>query len=187
MKHWALPSEVEAVFGSFLTCEFATVGKGGCPVALPILPTYWAERGQFVLASPVALAQKAANVRRNPRVSLLYSNPTGSGLVSPPAVLVQGDGQAPDQVVTGTTGLDPALLTALAADSRKMLRKQPGMRVYLANPLTRHIMEWYFLRVLIFVTPRRITWWDDGDLARPAHSLEGPNVSADRQIPARIS
>ncbi len=173
-----MPPEVEAVFRSFLTCEFTTLGKGGVPVAWPTLPTYWSERGQFVIASPVALAQKAANVRRDPRVSLLFSNPTGSGLASPPAVLVQGVAQAPDRVLTGAAGLELDLLAHLSRQARRMLGTQPGVRLYLANPLTRYVMEWYFVRVLIFVTPRRLTWWDGGDFERSPHTLEAPNVAA---------
>ncbi len=153
-----LPPKVTSVVHNFLTCEFTTLGKGGVPIAWPTLPTYWPERGQFVVASPVALSQKAANVRRNPRVSLLYSNPAGSGLDHPPAVLVQGEARAPEGVLTGTAGLDPGLVARLVEQGRRLMRTQPGMRMYLANPLTRYVMEWYFIRVFIYVTPRRITW-----------------------------
>lgn len=184
MKPWALPSEVEAVFGSFLTCEFATLGQGGRPVAWPILPTYWAERGQFVLACPVALAQKAANARRDPRVSLLYSNPTGSGLDHPPAVLVQGQARVMDRLVTDLKDLDPALLPVLGAQGQRLFRTQPGMRLYLANPLTRYVMEWYFIRQFMFVTPRRITWWPAGDFEAEPSRLEAPDVERDHPLSA---
>lgn len=171
-----LPPEVEAVVSRFMTCEFTTLGKGSLPITWPTLPTYWPERGQFLVASPAALSQKAANVRRNPRVSLLYSNPTGSGLANPPAVLFQGDARSPDQIFTGVAGLDPVLVGHLARQGRRLMGTQPGMRLYLANPLTRYIMEWYFIRVFIFVTPRRLTWWDDGDFERQPHYLELPHV-----------
>jgi hypothetical protein len=179
-----VPADVDAVFRNFMTCEFTTLGKGGVPIAWPTLPTYWAERGQFVIASPIALAQKAANVRRNPRVSLLYSNPTGSGLVRPPSVLVQGDGYAPDQIITGTAGLDPELLAHLSRQGQRLLGTQPSLRLYVANPLTRYVMGWYFVRLFIFVTPRRISWWDDGNFERPPHCQEVPYVEADRALPA---
>jgi hypothetical protein len=182
-----LPPEVAAVVQNFLTCEFTTLGKGGVPIAWPTLPIYWAERGLFVIASPAALSQKAANVRRNPRVSLLYSNPAGSGLARPPAVLVQGDACSPDEVLTGTTGVDPGLVAAFVAQGLRLTRTQPGTRLYLANPLTRYVMGWYFIRVIIYVTPRRITWWPGGDFDSPPHVLEASDVGivgADLYVPA---
>ncbi|MEP7359210.1 MAG: pyridoxamine 5'-phosphate oxidase family protein [Anaerolineales bacterium] len=178
MTTLALPPAVEAVFNHFMTCEFTTLGKGGVPITWPTLPIYWPEHGQFVIASPLALSQKAANVRRDPRVALLFSNPTGSGLADPPAVLVQGDGKASDEIVTGTAGLDPQLLGHLARQGQRLLATQPGMRLYLANPLTRYIMGWYFVRVFMVVRPRRLTWWDGGDFQHPAHSLEVSHVDA---------
>ena len=177
-----VPPEVEAVFHNFMTCEFTTLGKGGVPIAWPTLPIYWPERGQFVIASPVALSQKAANVRRNPRVSLLYSNPTGSGLANPPAVLVQGDALAPEQVMADAASFDPELLPHLARQGKRMLGTQPGLRIYLANPLTRYVMGWYFVRVFINVTPRAITWWEGGDFKRVPHSQEAPHVAADNKV-----
>ena len=184
MAELELPSEVAAVVDHFLTCEFTTLGKGGVPISWPTLPTYWPERGQFVIASPAALSQKAANVRRNPRVSLLYSNPTGSGLHQPPAVLVQGEAYAPEGVLVGATGLEPSLAACLAQQGRRLMGSQPGIRLYLANPLTRAVMEWYFIRVFIYVTPRRIIWWPGGDTQRAPQVLEVPHVGSNREVSA---
>jgi hypothetical protein len=33
----------------------------------------------------------------------------------------------------------------------------------LPGPL-RHLVDWYCWRILIYVHPRRIRWWPDGDL-----------------------
>jgi hypothetical protein len=180
----ALPAAIEAVFNNFMTCEFTTLGKGGVPIAWPTLPTYWAEQGQFVIASPVALSQKAANVRRDPRVALLFSNPTGSGLVDPPAVLVQGRAHSPDQSLAGTAGLHPQVVAHFARQGRRMLGTQPGLRLYLANPLTRFVMEWYFIRVFIYITPSRLTWWAGGDFERTPQHWEVPHVATDQALPA---
>jgi hypothetical protein len=184
MSAAVLPGEVEAVFANFLTCEFATVGKDGRPVAWPIMPTYWPERQLFVLASPIALAQKAANARRNPRVSLLFSHPIGSGLECPPAVLVQGDARVMDGLVTKVDDIEPALLPILAAQGRRLYHKQPGLRLYVANPLTRYVMAWYFIRQFVFVSPRRITWWPAGDFDAVPETLEVPHVETDFALSA---
>ncbi len=38
------------------------------------------ETGKFLLTTSVALPVKAFNIRRDPHVALLFSDPTGSGL-----------------------------------------------------------------------------------------------------------
>jgi hypothetical protein len=41
--------------------------------------------------------KKADDAARNPKVALLFSDPTGSGLEAPPAVLVQGTAAVDDR------------------------------------------------------------------------------------------
>lgn len=95
-----LPKEIDAVFREFRTCETSTLAKDGTPITWPTSPLYQPEKGHFLIATSIGLPQKAFNIRRNPRVSLLFSDSTGSGLVDPPAVLVQGDAEAPEEIVT---------------------------------------------------------------------------------------
>jgi hypothetical protein len=65
----------------------------------------------------------------HPQVAMLYSNPTGSGLAAPPAVLVQGEAVCPDRIVTQSDELD--------ALGRLVMVRQPVSARYSANPLTR--------------------------------------------------
>jgi hypothetical protein len=163
-----VPDAVRAVFYHFFTCEMTTVGsKSRQPVTWPVMPLYWQQRGQFVLFTSIGLPQKALNVRRHPRVSLLFSDPTGSELTNPPTVLVQGEAQAPDAIVAAINGLEPELLELIKAQALRMLALQPAMKMYLRNALTRYLMDWYFMRLVITVTPRRIQWWEAGDTSRP--------------------
>jgi hypothetical protein len=117
-----------------------------------------------LITTSIALAQKAFNVRRNPRVSLLFSDPTACGLGDPPAVLVQGDAEAPEAIETSVAGF--------AEDLRKVYRRQPASRVYGSNPITRRLMDWYFMRLSIRMTPRRILWWPGGDFWREPSELD---------------
>src|SRR5713101_3659019 len=105
MATMQLPAHVAAVFRNFLTCELTTFARDGTPMTWPTMPIYRPEPFQFVILTPIGLPQKALNIRRVPRVSLLFSDPTGSDLASPPAVLVQGDAVAPDQILSSTTAL----------------------------------------------------------------------------------
>jgi hypothetical protein len=164
-----LPSEVEAVFREFRTSEFSTIARDGTPITWPTSPRYQAEQARFLVTVSIGLSQKAVNIRRNPHVALLYSNPTGSGLLSPPSVLVQGDAIAPDNVVTSLDGLEDYWRDTIFA-------RQPASAAFSRNALTRKLMDWYYMRLLIFVSPRRILWWPAGDFSQPAHRLEVMHV-----------
>lgn len=159
-----LPPAVRAVFDEFRACEFSTLAKDGTPIAWPTLPFYDADAGQFVVTTSIAFPQKAFNVRRNPRVSLLFSDPTASGLTDPPAVLIQGDAEAPDAVDTSIRGYEERL--------RLVFQRQPSGGIYSSNPLMRRYFDWYYMRLQVIVTPRRIRWWPRGDFARAPHEIE---------------
>src|ERR1043166_7217615 len=94
-----LPAEVEMVFKEFRTCELTTLAKDGSPLTWPTTALFDQEQERFVISTSIGFPQKAFNIRRNPRVSLLFSNPTGSGLSQPPAVLVQGEAAISEQVM----------------------------------------------------------------------------------------
>lgn len=83
-----LPPEVEGVFREFCTCEFSTLARD--PDHLAYGDPVTARGAHFVLTISIGMPQKAFNIRCDPRVSLLFSDPTASGLRRPPAVLVQG-------------------------------------------------------------------------------------------------
>lgn len=171
-----LPAHVEAVFHEFMTCEFSTVARDGTPITWPTLPVYIPGRFQFMILTSPGLAQKAFNVRRNPHVSLLYSEPTGSGLEHPPAVLIQGRAESPDEIMTSLRGADPELVQALKVQTRKMMQRQPAVPLYMLNPVSRYLMDWYFMRLVITVTPARVMWWEDRDFSRSPQTWEVNHV-----------
>ena len=156
---FGVPAEVGAVVREFRTCELSTIARDGTPVTWPTAAFFEPERRRLFITSSVGLAQKAANVRRDARVALLFSNGTGSGLVRPPHVLIQGDAEAPPELAQ----LDERFEWI----TRVMLERQPvGITLMgvLPGPL-RHLADWYGWRVLVYVRPRRIRWWQDGDLS----------------------
>src|SRR2546425_456429 len=89
-----VPPWVRETFDGYLVCEFTTV-KSGKPVTLPLLPFYLPDSGKFVVTSSILFSKKAENVKQNPKVSLLFSNPEGSN-AGKHAVLVQGIAHADD-------------------------------------------------------------------------------------------
>jgi hypothetical protein len=165
-----LPPDVWAVIRAFRTCEFTTLARDGTPITWPTVPFYDPSRGVFIITTSIALAQKAINARRNPHVSLFFSDPTASGLQHPPAVLIQGDALAPDRI---ETEIDPQV----AAGVEELMRRQPSSTFFSANRLARYLFDWYYMRLRIEVTPRRALWWPAGDMSGRAFEQEMPSVA----------
>lgn len=148
---------------SFLTAELTTVSARGIPATWPVLPSVEWGTGRVTILTSIGLPQKALNIRRRPDVSLLFSDPTGSGLVDPPSVLIEGAAEVSEDILTSVSQIDDtAIRDALERDALDLLRRQPAVRVYADNPITRGLMDWYFLRLMILVRPRRISWGKAG-------------------------
>ena len=163
MRTFNLPTELEAVFREFRTSELSTLAKDGTPITWPITPLYQPEKGSFLITTSIGFPQKAFNIRRNPRVALFFSDPTGCDLVDPPAVLVQGNAEAPDLVST---------VMDFEAPARVVAQRQSTGVSSINRPLMRYLFDWYYMRLPIYVTPRRLLWWDQGDFRRLPHEME---------------
>ena len=152
-----LPSGAEAVLRSFRCAEFSTVTRDGCPVAVQVSPFWQPAKGHILVTTGIGLPSKAYNARRNRHVSLLFSDPTGSGLDDPPAVLMQGDATVSD-------------LTLWDGELNEFwpwfMARQPKSHLLSANPVTRWLMDWYYMRLLIHVEPTSIRWWPHLDMSR---------------------
>jgi hypothetical protein len=120
-----------------------------------VLPFWQPQEGRFLITTSIGLPHKAFNVRRNPHVSLLFSDPTASGLVDPPAVLVRGNAEAPDEVETSMVGFEDEM--------RQVFQRQPASGMYSSNRFMRYLFEWYYMRLLIHVAPHHLLWWPQGD------------------------
>ncbi len=164
-----IPPEVETVLREFRVCEFTTLSRDGTPTSWPTAALYEPDPGRFLITTAIGFPQKVYNIRRNPRVSLLFSDPTASKLVSPAAVLVQGDASVQDSVVTSTAGLEEYW-------REKIFSRQPSSEMISSNPIMRRWMDWYYMRLLIYVKPCRISWWPAGDFQQPAHVQEVNHV-----------
>lgn len=167
------PPEVVAVFREFRTCELTTLSREGVPTTWPTSARYQPELSRFLITTSIGFSQKAINIRRNPRVAMLFSDPTGSGLATPPAVLVQGDGVVSEEVVTAVDGLEDYW-------RENIFRRQPTTGFFSSNAVTRKLMDWNFMRLLIFIKPCEVYWWAAGDFSRPAQRLQVMHVEKNR-------
>lgn len=153
-----LSTDVATALAAYRTCEFATVSRSGTPIPWPIT-TLPRPDGSFLLTTSIGAPQKAFNVRRNPAVAMLFSDPTASGLVAPPQVLVQGTADCPDEIVTD--------IRAHADYWTRLFRWQPGSRSYGNSAISRWLMDFYYQRLIITVTPVTVA-------TRPPASFDTP-------------
>ncbi|MFG1929492.1 pyridoxamine 5'-phosphate oxidase family protein [Mycobacterium sp. NPDC048908] len=153
------------IIDKYFTCEFTTFSRDGAPVTWPVSPRLL-EDGRLIAATSIGLPQKAFNIRRNPKVSLLFSDPTGSGVSQPGAVLIQGDATAEDRIVT-----DMASNPDLAAALQTVMARQPAGALW-STWLGKRLWWSYYMRILIYVTPRRALFWPDRDFSASPEELD---------------
>jgi pyridoxamine 5'-phosphate oxidase-like protein len=151
-----LPIEVQQVFDRFITTEYTTVDADGQPITWPVTPYYRPGDRQIDLTTGLGYPKKADDARRNPHVSLLFSDPTGSGLERPPAVLVQGTATVDDEDLEANR----------ARYARESVEKLPATKsMYPPKPVQR-LFQWYFTRIYVGVRPERIYVWPECDFSR---------------------
>jgi hypothetical protein len=151
-----LPTEVQQVFDRFITTEYTTVDANGQPITWPVTPYYKPGDPCVDISTGLGYPKKAEDARRNPHVSLLFSDPTGSRLERPPAVLVQG-----------TARVDDADLEANRERyARESLEKLPETKDMYPPKFVQRLFQWYFARIYVKVRPERVYVWDEGDFGR---------------------
>src|SRR5215216_1503148 len=151
-----LPLEVQQVFDRFVTTEFTTIDGRGQPITWPLTPYYSPGDACIDVTTGLGYPKKAHDAAANPRVALLFSDPTGSGLEDPPQVLVQGTAEVDDRDL----GANRERYT------REATEKLPATKSQLPPKPVRALFGWYFTRIYVHVRPERIYVWPQG--MRPA-------------------
>jgi hypothetical protein len=151
----SLPQEVRDTFERFITTEFTTIDARQQPITWPVTPYYSQGASEIEVTTGLGYPKKAEDARRNPRVSLLFSDPTGSGLDAGSQVLVQGPAEIDDR--------------DLAANRERYWResgeKLPAIKEMHPPKLVRGLFSWYYTRLYIKVRPERVFIWPSGDLS----------------------
>ncbi|HEV8191722.1 MAG TPA: pyridoxamine 5'-phosphate oxidase family protein [Ktedonobacterales bacterium] len=178
MPELQLPPEVASVLRENYTAEVTTVSRQGQPLSWPALTYFDESNGQLFLTVSIAFPVKAFNARRHPQVSLLYSDPTGSTLADPPAVLVQGTATVAEVLDLG--------IPQMRALAKLAQVRQPDSRRFSSNRIARRLFAWYlFQRIGITVTPRRLLLWPGRDFSQtPTELLLGQAVPAAQEYEA---
>ena len=150
-----LPTEVQQVFDRFVTTEFTTVDGRGQPITWPLTPYYQPGDPCIDVTTGLGYPKKANDARANPKVALLFSDPTGCGMDDAPQVLVQGTAQVDDRDLDANR----------ERYRRELVQKLPGTKTQLPPKFLQRAFDWYFTRVYVQVRPERVYVWSDGDVA----------------------
>ena len=157
-----LPQDVQEVFDRFIMTEFTTVDGRGQPITWPVTPYYRPGETCIDVTTGLGYPKKANDARADPRVALLFSDPTGSGLQSPPMVLVQGTAEVDDR--------------DLEANRRRYeeesAEKLPHTQDEMPPRFVRRFFNWYFTRLYVHVRPERVYVWPSGDAAAEPRLLD---------------
>jgi hypothetical protein len=100
--------------------------------------------------------KKADDAARHPSVSLLFSDPTGSGIDSGMKVLVQGTATVDDEDLNANAERYVSESGVKLPATKKMNPPKP----------IRPMFNWYYARIYIKVRPERVFVWPEGDLAQ---------------------
>lgn len=151
----SLPADVQAVFDRFITTELTTIDQRGQPITWPVTPYYSPGAPCIDVTTGLGYPKKARDAAANPLVSLLFSDPTGSGLVDPPMVLVQGSAEVDDRDLDANR----------ERYARESAQKLPDVGRLLPPRPVRRFFDWYFTRIYIHVRPERVYVWPRGEVA----------------------
>ena len=143
---------MQAVFDRFITTELTTVDSAGQPITWPVTPYYRPGDPCIDVTTGLGYPKKANDAQANPLVSMLFSDPTGSGLKDPPTVLVQGSAEVDDKNLEANR----------ERYARESAEKLPGAVRRLPPDPFRRFFSWYFTRIYIHVRPERIYVWPHG-------------------------
>jgi hypothetical protein len=169
------PSELGDLFARSVTAEFSSFNRSGTPVTIPTIP-YVGENGTIDISTGVTYPTKAERARRNPQVSLLFADPVGDGMEHAPVALIQGHAAVRDADLQANT--DRYVLRS----AQKVPEATKGQPKFVLKR-----MAFYYARVWIEITPLRIRWWPNRELAQsPEEWRAAPNLELPTSDPGPV-
>lgn len=150
-----LPPVVDELLKRALAAELTVVGGRGHPVTHPLIPLWDGEK--IFMTSSVLFSKKLEHIKRNGRVSIAITDAVATGGL-PARCTIQGDARIIEDDPHSTWELVLHLWRA----------KEPAIDSFLGKRIA---LPLFFERSIIEVTPRRVLWWEDGDVSRAPAEL----------------
>jgi hypothetical protein len=147
-----LPEDVQQVFDRFITTEYTTVDRRGQPITWPVTPYYKPGDECIDITTGLGYPKKADDAAANPKVALLFSEPNGSGLDSPPTILVQGTAVVDDRDLEANR----------ERYARESVEKLPATQSMHPPKFVQKMLDWYYKRIYVHVRPERVYIWRAG-------------------------
>ncbi len=168
---------------AYRVAEFVTLARDGSPVGWPLDPDLEGDR--LVFSTGYVYPAKARNAQRDPRVAVLYSDPTASGRTdADPLVLVQGRCEVLDADLQANTERYVAQHIRTASPLAPMLKV----------PMLRQLLVGYLTRIWMEVVPERVLSWPRTGsppaslvASRPATYTPGPGLQLPDQVRRWVS
>ena len=144
-----LPQEAREAFLRFVTTELTTVDARQQPITWPVTPYYEDGAPTIDITTGLGYPKKADDARRNPRVALLFSDPTGSGLEDEVKVLVQGIAEVDESDLDANR----------ERYARESAAKLPATKDMQPPKFVQGMLNWYYARIYVKVRPERVLIW----------------------------
>jgi hypothetical protein len=151
----SLPESVQAVFDRFITTEYTTIDAVGKPITWPVTPYYRPGDPCIDVTTGLGYPKKANDARKNPKVALLFSDPTGCGITDPATVLVQGTADVDDRDLEANR----------VRYDRECIEKLPAVKEMSPPEFMKKRLGWYYTRIYVHVRPERVYIWHNGDMS----------------------
>jgi len=163
-----MPGWIEEVFEKYLTAEL-TYLDGEIPRTIAVLPYYDASKKLIVITTSPAFYKKVACIKKNPRVSVLFSNPKYSGAEERAVVLVRGIAKVRENIEENLNYLINLMINQKECWKKTVLER---IAEELMSPLAKKLLDWYIYRILIEVKPQTLLFWRDGNVENDPELLE---------------
>ncbi len=139
-----LPNRVTELLRSSMFTQFATVNSAGVPIDTPMLCLPSEGLRTIDIATGLAYPAKAERARKNPKVGLLIEGGPGEPVVSVAGIAAVRDANLQanaERYIAETSWANPSDV--------------PWSEARKAN--------FYWSRIFVSVTPKRVLWWDTAD------------------------
>ncbi|MEO7804799.1 MAG: hypothetical protein ABIS18_10935 [Actinomycetota bacterium] len=130
------------IFERYVAAEYAYFTPKGEPLCWPVTPYWYPNTQSLAIATGLAYPKKADYAKLNPKVALLFSDATSSGLPSGDHVSVKADASVKDTDIQANT--DRYVL--------ELRQKFPMARLAI-NRLTVGLLDFYLPRLWIDMVP----------------------------------